>query len=168
MTERIRSGVYGAVCPGCGVREIDTPSGLCGPCVIERNAHKYAEGDRELARKRSERWADLTASSRADVRLRQQRHRLLETARPREACAAFDPWSLLLAALEAARAPVSSGDLALIVETLRRLAWGPDEDSDLIVETDAPALELVHHRRRRRECPGQLSLFPELEEAIAA
>jgi hypothetical protein len=126
-----------SLCPSCTRREIDTPSELCAPCVVERVAANYALSDRQAVSIRVRLWSERTTQTdESVVRLRQQRHRLTTLVRPREpAPAGVDPWLLAEQAVRAlgrvrsALPPSSSrvDDLELAAEVIRRLAWGPDD-----------------------------------------
>jgi hypothetical protein len=126
-----------SLCPSCTRREIDTPSGLCAPCVVARTAELYAERDRSAVKVRWFAGSERTTQPDVDlVRLRPQRHRLRETVRPREpAPADVDPWLLAEQAVRAlgrvrSALPRTSNrvhDLEQAIELVRRLAWGPDD-----------------------------------------
>jgi hypothetical protein len=61
--------------------------------VIERVRENYAERDRSAVQVRLIAWTERTSASASLTRLRQQRHRLRESVRPRErAPAEADPW----------------------------------------------------------------------------
>jgi hypothetical protein len=144
------------ICPGCARRAINTPSGLCAPCVVERVAELYAERDRFAIQIRLAAWSERTRQPDADVvRLRQQRHRLREAVRPREPAWTTDPWVLgaeavqLLAHVRRALPSTSTrfDDLERAVELVRRLAWGPDGD--------APVPPDIPPRGARAEITGQ-------------
>jgi hypothetical protein len=124
------------LCPSCALREVDTVSGLCALCVVERVAELYAGRDRSAVRVRWIAWSDRTKRPDAEVvKLRQQRHRLREIVRPRRpAPAGADPWVLgaeavrLLARTRRALSRTSNRveDLDRAIELVRQLAWGPD------------------------------------------
>jgi hypothetical protein len=126
-----------SLCPSCARRAIDTPSGLCAPCVVARATELYAERDRSAVQVRWFAWSERTSQPDVDlVRLRQQRHRLRETVRPREpAPADVDPWVLADQAVRALgrvrsalpRTSARVEDLEQAIELVRRLAWGPDD-----------------------------------------
>jgi hypothetical protein len=149
------------------MREVDTASGFCTPCVIERAAESYSAEDRRRAEERTRRWGDVAKATRDDARLatlRQQRHRLIEAIRPRKDAAVYDPWELAREALEFCRRigqsyPAGRTDLEEIAEVLRRLAWGPDEGTAMIARP---------RPRHRRQIPGQLMLWIEDGVEVAA
>jgi hypothetical protein len=78
-------------------------------------------------------WSERTAADAPLVKLRQQRHRLRETVRPREAAPAdMDPWRIAADALSELKqikvsTPQAREHLANVAEAIRRLAWGPDD-----------------------------------------
>jgi hypothetical protein len=125
-----------SLCPSCTHREIDTPSGLCAPCAVERVAENYAERDHVTVRLRSISWSERTTRPDGEVvKLRQQRSRLRRIVQPREpAPADVDPWLLAEQAVRAlarvrSALPRTSNrvdDLELAIELVRRLAWGPN------------------------------------------
>lgn len=156
------------ICPACGHHEVDTPSGFCSSCVVERAATNYSEEDRNLAARRAASWARTQQQTRTDARLaalRQQRHRLAELIRPRRKASSVDPWEVARDAIRHAQrlalaTETNRRELAEeVIEGLRRLAWGPDDDADWI-----------EHRpgRRRRQIPGQLCLWSDDEQEVAA
>jgi hypothetical protein len=117
----------GLLCPGCTLRDQDTPLGLCASCVVERAAENYSAEDRRAVQLRRSEWAKARAGN-PHVVLRQQRKRLTEAIRPKRPDPGLDPWHIAgesLAALERMRGkdPVVLEEVA---EALRRLAWGPD------------------------------------------
>ena len=85
------------ICPRCGLREVDTPSGLCAPCVIENTAESYALTDRKLSEVREAKWR---SGGDRFMKLRQQRHRMTELIRPRHELTIHDPWAIAASALE--------------------------------------------------------------------
>jgi hypothetical protein len=71
------------LCPACATRSIDTVSGLCSVCVVDRAVTLYGERDRVAVHIRSVSWSARSAQPDATlVRLRQRRHRLREIVRP--------------------------------------------------------------------------------------
>jgi len=126
-----------SLCPSCTRREINTPSGLCAPCVVERVAENYAAADRRAVTIRVRSWTTRTTQPDVEVvKLRQQRSRIRAAVRPREPTPGpgTDPWALgaeAVAALGRVRSslPRTSArveDLERAIEIVRRLAWGPD------------------------------------------
>jgi hypothetical protein len=115
--------------PGCARRTINTPSGFCAPCVVERVAEVYAERDRSAVQVRWIAWSERTTRVDAEVvKLRQRRHRLRETVRPHEPAWSADPWEIAAAALHELRRVRSDPEAReAVAEALRRLAWGPDD-----------------------------------------
>lgn len=154
------------LCPACGLRDQDTPSGLCSPCVVDRAASNYSEADRQRAQGRTLRWGQLATATRTDAQLatlRQQRHRQIEALRPRQASASTDPWELAIEALGRLKRLIQScarhrGEIDNVAEAIRRLAWGPD-DGEVWIPKARP--------RTRRQIPGQLMLFDEAFEVAA-
>ena len=130
--------------------------------MVERAAEAYAIKDRERIEQRTRRWADITHATRTDARLtklRQQRHRQIENIKPHHDLEVFDPWALAEEGLLVVKnARLLHEDAQELSEILRRLAWGPDDRSVLIMHT---------RPRHRRQIPGQLSLWPEALEAVA-
>ena len=126
-----------SLCPSCTRREIDTPSGLCAPCVVARTAELYAERDRSAVQVRLIAWSKRTTRPDVEVvKLRQQRSRLRRIVQPHEpAPADVDPWVLAEQAVRAlgrvrSSLPRTSSrveDLEQAIEIVRRLAWGPDD-----------------------------------------
>jgi hypothetical protein len=126
-----------SLCPSCTRREIDTPSGLCAPCVVARTAELYAERDHFAVRLRSISWSERTTQPEVEVvRLRQQRSRLRRIVQPDEpAPADVDPWQICAEAVRAlgrvrSALPRTSSridDLERTVELVRQLAWGPQD-----------------------------------------
>jgi hypothetical protein len=92
-----------SLCPSCARREIDTPSGLCAPCVVARTAELYAERDRSAVQVRWISWTERTTRPDVEVvKLRQQRSRLRRIVQPHEpAPADVDPWLLAEQAVRA-------------------------------------------------------------------
>ena len=125
-----------SLCPNCTIREADTPSGFCSPCVVARTAELYAERDHVAVRLRSISWSERTTRPDSEfVNLRQRRHRLIAAVRPQTpAPAGTDPWLLAEQAVRAlgrvrSSLPRTSSrveDLEQAIELVRRLAWGPD------------------------------------------
>jgi hypothetical protein len=129
------------ICPSCAAREVDTPSGICAVCAVERAASNYALEDRRRAIERNAAWgfrAALVISPKvAPDRLRKERQRLLERTRPREPARSSDPLVIAeagLSALAAVRQRIHksaktdpTGEIEIIAEAIRRLAWGPDD-----------------------------------------
>jgi hypothetical protein len=123
------------LCPSCTRREIDTPSGLCARCVVERVRENYVERDHAAVSFRFVAWSERTTRADAEaVKLRQQRSRIRAAVRPREpAPVGTDPWALgaeavqLLGRVRSAipRTSTRAGDLERAVELVRQLAWGP-------------------------------------------
>jgi hypothetical protein len=126
-----------SLCPSCTRREIDTPSGLCAPCVVERIAANYAAADHQAVSARLVAWSSRTTRPDVEVvKRRQQRSRLRRIVQPYEpAPADVDPWLLAeqavkaLARVRSALPRTSSRveDLERAVELVRQLAWGPDD-----------------------------------------
>jgi hypothetical protein len=118
-----------SLCPSCALREVDTVSGLCAPCVVERVAEAYAAADRRAVIVRVQSWTTRTTRPDAEVvKLRQRRHRLREMVRPHEPARSTDPWEIAAAALHDLRRVHSDPDAREAVsEALRRLAWGPQD-----------------------------------------
>jgi hypothetical protein len=126
-----------SLCPSCTRREIDTPSGLCTPCVVERVRENYAERDRSAVQLRLVAWSERTTRPDVEVvKLRQQRSRLRRIVQPHEpAPADVDPWLLAeqavraLARVRSALPRTSSRveDLEQAIELVRRLAWEPQD-----------------------------------------
>jgi hypothetical protein len=126
-----------SLCPSCALREVDTVSGFCAPCVVERVAANYAAADRRAVNIRVESWS--TRTTRPDVeivRLRQQRSHLRRIVQPHEpAPADVDPWVHAEQAVRALgrvrsalpRTSARVEDLEQAIELVRRLAWGPDD-----------------------------------------
>lgn len=144
-------GTDALICPSCALREVDTPSGFCTDCVLARAADSYAAADRNMAATRADEWRKRTNPDAHVVTLRQQRSRALRRLRPTEPAGDADPWALALAALDRCKAvdranPAHRRDMEAIAETLRRLAWGPDDDAPM----RAP------ERRRPPVCEGQM------------
>lgn len=151
------------ICPACGIREVNTPSGFCSVCVVERAAESYAVEDRNRVAQRTAAWAETRAGDRYSL-LRRQRKRMVEQLRPRQPATTFDPWTIALEALSnlnhmRGRETVTRASIDEVAEAIRRLAWGPDDgDGTVIVE---------RRHKGRRQIPGQLTLWPD-EEAMAA
>ena len=151
------------ICPSCGLRDTDTPSGFCSDCVVDRAATAYAQKDRDQAERRLQRWRQR--STRPDAHLlllRQHRSRTLARIRPTEPVSVFDPWGLAIEGLDRCRliaksSPQHRTELEGIAEALRRLAWGPDDEG----------IRSVTRSRRRRQIPGQLMLWTEALEVAA-
>jgi hypothetical protein len=127
-----------SLCPSCTRREINTPLGLCAPCIVERVAANYAERDRSAVQVRRISWSERTTRPDVEVvQLRQQRSRIRAAVRPREPAPGpgTDPWALgaepvkLLGRVRAGLPRTSSRveDLEQAVELVRRLAWGPQD-----------------------------------------
>ena len=160
------AGSGDVICPGCAARDIDTPAGFCTPCVLERAATLYATNDRTMAEQRAEQWRQRATSPDARlVLLRQHRSRTLRKLRPSDPIEVFDPWALAIVAVDRCNAlgrsnPPLRRDLDAIAETLRRLAWGPD---DLDVDSTPP-----RRRRVKPPMPGQLTLWEETAAVVAA
>ena len=116
-----------SLCPSCALREVDTVSGLCAPCVVERVAEAYAERDHVAVGFRSLAWSERsTRPDAALVAARQRRHRLREMVRPHEPAQSADPWEIAAAALHELRRVRSDPEAReAVAEALRRLAWGP-------------------------------------------
>lgn len=116
------------VCPGCGIREIDTVSGLCSGCVVDQAAIRYQRTDRQLAERRASDWrADRTAIH------RKRRQRLANRVRPTMPAISPDPWIVAADAIAEVvkleqRYAQSRPELEAIAEAIRRLAWGPDHE----------------------------------------
>lgn len=142
------------VCPSCGKRDADTPSGFCTICVIERAANRYAEADRTAAQQREDRWRHQ--SQRPDARLvlmRQHRSRAIARLRPKQDAPTYDPWMIALQALDMLKVVHDrrhTDELAQVAEALRRLAWGPDDDHPMATPT---------RPRRTRIMEGQVALW---------
>jgi hypothetical protein len=122
------------LCPGCARREIDTPSGVCAPCVVRRQAELYSERDRSAVQVRWISWSERTLRPDVEVvKLRQQRCRLRRIVHPHEAAPADadDPGALAargLAELRKVRAsPEAREHIEAASEVIRRLAFGPDD-----------------------------------------
>jgi hypothetical protein len=125
------------LCPACGRREIDTPSGVCTPCALERMAEAYAAEDRRRAVERTALWMERTGEPQAAIRpdaLRQIRRQLRLTVQPRTPPpATADPWVLGAEAIHLlTRVKVTARSTKLrrrlddAIELIRQLAWGPD------------------------------------------
>jgi hypothetical protein len=121
--------VEAEICPGCARRAIDTPSGLCASCVVQRVAELYAERDRSALRVRWIAWSERTTRPDAEVvKLGQKRHRLREMVRPREPPRSAGPWEMAAAALHDLRRVHSDPEAReAVAEALRCLAWGPND-----------------------------------------
>jgi seryl-tRNA synthetase len=134
--------------------------------VVEQAAERYARDDQARAEARIERWRRERAATRVDARLatlRQRRKRLSKLIQPRRPATLLDPWDIAAAAIAEARRlqkryAASRPELDDIVEAIRRLAWGLGDDEPV------PA----HRRRRVHVMDGQLSLWDELAEVVAA
>ena len=121
-----------SLCPSCAVREVDTVSGWCSVCVVQRVAANYAATDRRAINARRLSWEERTTQPDVEVvRLRQQRHRLRELVRPREPAASPDPWLIAANAIHELHAfrwnAQAQEHLEVVAEALRRLAWGPED-----------------------------------------
>ena len=120
------------LCPACAAHEIDTPSGLCAPCVVERVAQAYA-ADRRQVTVRWIAWSQRTTQPDVEVvKLRQQRSRLRRVVQPHEpAPTDVDPWQIAAHALSELRkvrsTPQTREHLEAASECIRRLAWGPGD-----------------------------------------
>jgi hypothetical protein len=92
-------------------------------------AELYTERDHVAVGFRSVAWAERSTRVDAEVvKLRQRRHRLRETVRPRELARSADPWEICADALRELRGVRSSPEAReAVAEALRRLAWGPDD-----------------------------------------
>jgi hypothetical protein len=121
--------VEAEICPGCARRAIDTPSGLCAPCVVARTAELYAERDCVAVSFRLIAWSERTTRVDAEVvKLRQRRHRLREVVRPHALLRSADPWEICADALhELRRVRTDPEAREAMAEALRRLAWGPND-----------------------------------------
>lgn len=145
------------LCPSCGIREQDTPSGICSECVVKRAAENYSEADRGRAERRTRAWGNMP-HTRVDARLaslRQQRHRQLAAIRPTMPAQSLDPWELAIGALGRLKrlvvsVPAHRGEIDSVMETVKRLAWGPDDGDVWLPKARS---------RRRHEIPGQLQLW---------
>ena len=157
----------GELCPACGKETVgNSPTGFCDGCVVAEAAERYSEADRVRAESRTRQWGKVAASTRTDARLatlRQQRRRQIATVRPTRPADSLDPWELSIEAIGVCKRlgqsfPAGRSDLEHVMETLRRLSWGPDDGEEWIPK--APP-------KHRRQIPGQLQLF-DLDVAVAA
>jgi hypothetical protein len=120
------------LCPACAARSVDTPSGLCSVCVVARTAELYAERDRSAVKVRWISWSERTTRPDVEVvKLRQQRSRLRRIVQPHEPATDVDPWQIAAHALSELRqvrsTPQTREHLEAAAESIRRLAWGPDD-----------------------------------------
>jgi hypothetical protein len=123
------------LCARCGYRDAEpqAPTGWCAECGIESIREKYGQTQRAATLSRRESWRGRSRDN--WDRDRQRAHRLKEAVRPVTPASSLDPWELAheaLTALSNLRSvrmrPEQHARLDLIAETIRRLAFGPDDE----------------------------------------
>ena len=124
------------LCPRCTRRDQDPDAdGFCRPCAQDRIVERYGTQDAQHAHVRGHAWQQRTDEARAFDRERQRRHRIRERIRPRSpAPYETDPWEIASKGLHhagklrgVARSAEAREHLEAVMETVRRLAWGPGD-----------------------------------------